>query len=177
MVANPAILPEFAARWEGVTAWETSPRPRQEVQRMTPFSLTFDCHDARAMATFWKIALAYDDAPPPRGWSTWQDWLEHFDVPEDEWEDGASIADPAGAGPRVGFIKVPEGKAAKNRLHIDLQAAGGRDQPAEAREPRIRTMVARLVAAGGSVLSEHRHDGQLDHVTMADPEGNEFCVV
>ena len=50
---------------------------------MTPFSLTFDCHDARALADFWKVALAYDDAPPPRGWATWDDWFDHFAVPED----------------------------------------------------------------------------------------------
>ena len=38
-------------------------------------------------------------------------------------------------------------------------------------------MVERLVTAGGSVLTEQEFEGQLDHVVMADPEGNEFCVV
>ncbi|MGZ5417875.1 MAG: VOC family protein, partial [Nocardioides sp.] len=73
--------------------------------------------------------------------------------------------------------KVPEGKTAKNRLHIDVQVGGGRDQPWQEREARILAKVETLLAAGGRVLREDRFQDRLDHVVMADPEGNEFCVV
>ena len=143
----------------------------------TEWTITFDCASAPVMAAFWKQALGYVDAPPPRGWDTWEDWLRHFDVPEDEWDDGAALVDPDGVAPRIGFIQVPEGKAAKNRLHLDVQVGGGRDQPWDEREKRITAKVAQLVGAGGSVLQEYREQHGLDHVVMADPEGNEFCVV
>lgn len=71
------------------------------------------------------MALDYVPAPPPTGWDTWEDWLRHFEVPEEEWADAASLIDPDGALPRVGFLQVPEGKPARNRLHIDLQVAVG----------------------------------------------------
>jgi Glyoxalase-like domain len=143
----------------------------------TPWTITFDCASAPAMAAFWKEALGYVDAPPPRGWDTWEDWLRHFDVPEDEWDDGATLVDPDGVAPRIGFLKVPEGKTVKNRIHLDVQVGGGRDQPWDERAERIEARVHRLVAAGGTVLQEFRGSEGLDHVVMADPEGNEFCVV
>ena len=143
----------------------------------TPWTVTFDCASAATMAAFWKEALGYVDAPPPRGWDTWEDWLRHFEVPEDEWDDGASLVDPDGVAPRIGFLKVPEGKTAKNRIHLDVQVAGGRDQPWDERERRITAKVQQLVAAGGTVIEEYRERHGLDHVVMADPEGNEFCVV
>jgi glyoxalase superfamily protein len=129
------------------------------------------------MASFWKVALGYVEAPPPEGFDTWEQWLTRFEVPEEEWDDGAALTDPDGAGPNISFLKVPEAKVAKNRLHLDVQVAGGRHQPWDLRERRIRDTVERLVTAGGSVLAEHEFEGRLDHVVMADPEGNEFCVV
>jgi hypothetical protein len=142
----------------------------------TPWGVTFDCHDAQAMAAFWTVALGYVDAPPPQGWDTWEDWLRHFDVPEDEWDDGASLVDPDGVLPRVGFLKVPEGKVAKNRLHLDLWVSGGRHVEAGERDRLIRAMVDRLLAVGGTVLENVNWDTTLDHVVMQDPEGNELCV-
>jgi hypothetical protein len=75
----------------------------------TRWSLTFDCHDAEAMARFWTVALGYVESPPPEGWDTWEDWLRHFDVPEEEWGDGASLQDPQGVLPKISFLRVPEG--------------------------------------------------------------------
>ena len=73
---------------------------------------------------------------------------------------------------------MPEGKTAKNRIHLDVQVGGGRDQPWDERAERIEARVQRLVAAGGTVLAGvPRSSDGLDHVVMADPEGNEFCVV
>ena len=143
----------------------------------TPWGITFDCANARVLADFWKVALGYVDAPPPTGWDTWADWARHFDVPEDEWDDGASLVDPDGAQPPISILKVPEPKTAKNRLHIDLRVAGGRHVDQAVRRERILRMVQRLVAAGGTVVREDMFDGHLDHVVMADPEGNELCVV
>ena len=143
----------------------------------TRWSLTFDCHDAEVMARFWTVALGYQDSPPPEGWDTWEAWLEHFGVPEEEWGDGASLQDPHGVLPKISFLRVPEPKTAKNRLHIDLQVSGGRHLDADKRTERIEEFAALLVAAGGSVAYRSMQDDHLDHITMADPEGNEFCVV
>ena len=137
-----------------------------------------DCDDALAMARFWAIALGYVEKAPPEEWDSWDDWLRHFDVPEEEWNDGAALTDPEGLLPAVSFSKVPEGKTAKNRLHLDLQVSGGRHLPAATRTERIESMVGRLIEAGATSLASYdQPDGSLDHVMMADPEGNEFCVV
>jgi len=92
-------------------------------------------------------------------------------------DDGAYIQDPAGARPGISFLKVPESKVVKNRVHLDVQAGGGRSEPWEVRWPRVTEAVGRLVAAGATVILEDVHDGTPDHVVMADPEGNEFCVL
>ncbi len=141
------------------------------------WTMTFDCADARSQADFWKLALDYVDARPPAGWSSWEEWAGHFGIPEDEWDDGAYIEDPDGVRPRISFLKVPEGKTAKNRLHIDIQAAGGRHQPQELREARIGEVTQRLLAAGASIAHKDCPAGVLDHYVLQDPEGNEFCVV
>jgi len=60
---------------------------------------------------------------------------------------------------------------------LDLQVSGGRAAPADARRRAIDATVERLVAAGATVLGEHLIGEDLDHVVMADPEGNELCVV
>jgi hypothetical protein len=137
----------------------------------TGIDLTFDCTNAQLMAAFWKAALGYVDEPPPAPFATREEWLAQFDLPEGESvDDGAWLCDPDGAGPRLSILEVPEPKTAKNRLHIDVRVPGhgGPDE----RWARIRAESERLVRAGASVLAEF--DGH--HMTMADPEGNEFCV-
>lgn len=126
---------------------------------------------------FWKTALGYVEAPPPTGFDSWEAWLTHFKVPEEEWGDGGSLVDPAGVLPNVGFLKVPEGKVVKNRVHLDLKVSGGRHIDQGLRRERILAMVDRLVALGGSVLHRDEFEGHLDHVVLADPEGNELCLV
>jgi hypothetical protein len=71
---------------------------------------------------------------------------------------------------------VPEGKAAKNRLHIDIRVAGEPPWDMAERERLIRAKVPELVALGATVVREEHYDGALGHVVMSDPEGNEFCV-
>lgn len=131
--------------------------------------LTFDCRDAARLAEFWKLALGYVDEPPPAPYATREEWLAQFDLPEDDG-DGAWLCDPAGVGPRLSILEVPEPKTAKNRLHLDIRVAGeGTD---DERWARITATADRLTAAGATRLQEFPGH----HVMMADPEGNEFCV-
>ncbi|WP_329378380.1 VOC family protein [Streptomyces sp. NBC_01716] len=143
----------------------------------TKWSLTIDCAHPAKLAEFWALALGYGEPPPPAGFSSWEAWLIDYGVPEEEWDDGAYLADPDGVGPTLSFLKVPESKVVKNRLHLDLRVGGGRDVPWETRWPRVLAEVERLTAAGATVIQEHELKGKPDHVVMADPEGHEFCLV
>jgi hypothetical protein len=143
----------------------------------TKWTITMDCADVKTMMSFWRLALGYVDPTPPEGWTSWDDWLRDMHVPEAEWGDGGGLDDPDGVLPDISFLKVPEGKTAKNRLHIDLQVSGGRHLDGEVRRARIDAKVTELTAAGATELDRQHDDGRLDHVVMADPEGNEFCVV
>ncbi len=144
---------------------------------MTTWGLTVDSAHPGELAKFWALALGYVESPPPEGFESWPDWLVRMKVPEEEWDDGAYLHDPSGLGPTLSFMKVPESKVAKNRLHIDVKAGGGRATPWDVRWPRVLEMVERLTAAGATVVREYEADGRGDHVWMTDPEGNEFCVV
>jgi Glyoxalase-like domain len=115
--------------------------------------------------------------PHRRGSGVGRSWLVHFGVPPDEWDDGAYIQDPDGVLPAISFMKVPEPKVVKNRVHLDVQAGGGRGEPWDVRWPRVTRRVEELVAAGATVIREDVQNGKPDHVVMADPEGNEFCVL
>ncbi|WP_433824828.1 VOC family protein [Actinoplanes sp. CA-015351] len=129
--------------------------------------LTFDTVDAEALAEFWKLALGYEDEPPPAPFATREDWVASFGEPEEDEGGGAWLQDPAGVGPRLCFLDVPEAKVAKNRLHIDVRVGKSADQ-----WERIVAKSEQLVAAGGRVRATF--DGH--HIVMIDPEGNEFCV-
>jgi hypothetical protein len=143
----------------------------------TRWTVTMDCAHPARMAAFWRLALGYMEASPPEGFVSWAEWFTHVGVPPEEWDDGAYIEDPAGEQASISFLKVPEPKVAKNRVHLDVQAGGGRSEPWEVRWPRVTEAVERLTAAGATVIREDVQDGIPDHVVMADPEGNEFCVL
>jgi hypothetical protein len=128
-----------------------------------------DTADAPRLAEFWKLALGYIDEPPPSPYASREEWLEQFDLPEDDGN-GAWLCDPDGVGPRLSLIDVPEPKVAKNRMHIDIRVSG--QSSPEQRWARITDHVDRLTTAGATVLWVD--DGH--HVRMADPEGNEFDV-
>jgi catechol 2,3-dioxygenase-like lactoylglutathione lyase family enzyme len=132
--------------------------------------LTFDCAGAVVLAEFWKLALGYEDEPPPAPFLTREEWVASFGEPEEDEGGGAWLRDPDGVGPRLVFLEVPEPKVAKNRLHIDVRV--GRDGSAEQVWARVEAKVAQLVGAGASVLTV----AGTHHVVLADPEGNEFCV-
>jgi predicted enzyme related to lactoylglutathione lyase len=104
-----------------------------------------DCHDPKALAPFWAGALGYVTV---------------------ESVDNYTLLTPDGRdGPNLLLQLVPETKAGKNRMHLDLHVA---DIEAEA---------ARLVALGAQRLED---SPSTEHgstwITMADPDGNEFCV-
>ena len=102
--------------------------------------------------------------------------LDYISEPGFDDPDCASIVDPAGVGPAIGFLRVPEGKAAKNRMHIDVRVAGEGPWDMAERAALIRAKVPQLVAAGATVVREEWYGDDLGHVVMLDPEGNEFCV-
>jgi hypothetical protein len=132
--------------------------------------LALDCHRPTELAEFWKLALGYEDEPPPAPFTTRAEWAAQFDDPEDDQEDGAWLHDPAGVGPKLFLQQVREPKTEKIRLHLDVRVS--LEASRSERWPAIMGKVARLVEAGGSVVREHPEH----HVVMADPEGNEFCV-
>jgi hypothetical protein len=138
----------------------------------TAVQLTFDCDDPIVLAEFWAATLHYEPDAPPAGFSSWPEWLASVGVPESEWNDGASIVDPDGHGPRLYFQKVPERKSVKNRIHLDLDIADPSD-PVAVRRDVVDEESARVAGLGGSVLVRVS-EGEHYHVMMADPEGNEF---
>ncbi|GAA4261599.1 VOC family protein [Dactylosporangium darangshiense] len=107
------------------------------------FGLTYDAVDAKAAATFWAAALG----------RTVADGADHNHAVVEAGDDPAT-------GPRIGFHRVPEGKTAKNRLHLDLISG---DFPAE---------LARLEALGAKQIASFDA-----WTTLADPEGNEFDLI
>lgn len=130
------------------------------------FQITIDCADADAMSRFWSTALGYVDEPPPAGYLSWEDFLRASDIPLPPAGAISAIVDPDGIGPRILFLRVPEPKTVKNRVHLDLRAGDDGDKHAKVDE---------LVRAGATQI--RRIDEQGDWwVVMADPEGNEFCV-
>jgi hypothetical protein len=144
----------------------------------TQWSLTIDCAHPAKLAEFWALALGYVQPPAPAGFGSWADWLTYHGVPAEDWDDGAYLADPAGVAPSLSFLKVPEPKVTKNRLHLDVQVGGDRDgTPWEIRWPRVLAAAERLVAAGATVIRTDIAQGRPDHMVMADPEGNEFDLI
>ena len=137
----------------------------------TKIQLVFDSADPRALGEFWKAALGYRTQAPPERFDDWDDWARA------QGEQSANaIEDPDGVAPRIFIQRVPEGKVAKNRLHIDLNVSGGPDVPLEERKVMVDKEVARLKALGASDARGAIEQRGEYWVRMNDPEGNEFCV-
>ena len=143
---------------------------------MSEIQVTFDCADPAAVATFWAEALGYRMPGPPGGFASWDQALEALGVPPERRNDASAVEDPEGRGPRLFFQRVPEGKTAKNRMHMDLNVGGGSVVPLDERKRRVNAEVARLKALGATdERGAIEKDGEY-WVRMNDPEGNEFCV-
>ncbi|MDP9864623.1 MULTISPECIES: VOC family protein [Streptosporangium] len=108
--------------------------------------VTFDCAQPYELATFWSEATG---------------WVIH---PDGGKEDDEILLQGA---LNMLFIRVPEGKTVKNRVHLDVTGSEGttRDQEVE-----------RLLGLGATVHDDRRNPDGTGWVTMLDPEGNEFCV-
>ena len=139
------------------------------------FQVTFDCADPDRVATFWAAALGYQKQPPPHGYESWQAFLAAQGVPEDQWDAASAVVDPAGIGPRLFFQRVPEPKANKNRVHLDLNVGGGPSVALEERRRRVDAEVERLMEVGAARQRSFDR-GHEYWVVMRDPEGNEFCL-
>ena len=126
------------------------------------------------MATLWTLGCDADD--PQRIAAFWAGALGYVAEPGYDDPDGASLVDPDGVGPAISFLRVPEGKTAKNRMHIDIRVAGEPPWDMAERERLIRGRAAELVAAGATAVREEFYGEHLGHTVMLDPEGNEFCV-
>jgi hypothetical protein len=140
----------------------------------TKIQVVFDAADPAKLASFWKVALRYDYEAPPEGYASWEDFGHAIGLPEERFGDQASLIDPAGEGPRIYFQRVPEGKTAKNRVHLDVRVAG-REVRGDQRQRLVEEQVARLAAAGATE-AWRVSDPRGSCVVMRDPEGNEFCV-
>ncbi|MFF4418795.1 VOC family protein [Streptosporangium sp. NPDC001559] len=108
--------------------------------------MTFDCARPHELAAFWSQATG---------------WEIHPETEPDG--DEVLVCGPT----NLLFIRVPEGKSVKNRVHLDVTGTGGttRDQEVE-----------RLAGLGATVHDDRRNPDGTGWVTMLDPEGNEFCV-
>jgi Glyoxalase-like domain len=143
-----------------------------------PFQLVIDCADPDRLARFWAAALGYELAPPPAGFPAWDDYYRDLGVPEEELGVGEDrIRDPQGNGPEIWFQVVPEIKAVKNRLHLDILASGERTDPFGTRRQRVDAEASRLAGLGATITRVLQQE-RLDHygIAMKDPEGNEFDI-
>lgn len=139
------------------------------------FQVTVDSSDPHSLADWWAETLGWEVEPSDEalirrmiseGHATEEDTKMHGTTLV--WKAGAAIRHPdrLPGSPRVLFQLVPEAKTVKNRVHLDVRV--GADN--------VESVVARLVARGATFL--HRgQQGPYTWVTLADPEGNEFCVV
>jgi hypothetical protein len=139
------------------------------------FQVTFDAANPGQLGRFWAAVLGYVEQPPPEGHASWQAFLDSVGVPPEERDTMYAVVDPDGSRPRLLFQKVPEGKTAKNRVHLDVNCGGGRDVPLEERTARVESESERLVGLGARRLGPGEEPGGY-WVVMADPEGNEFCL-
>jgi len=139
------------------------------------FQVTFDARHPPTLAEFWALALQYIVQPPPPGFDTWDAFLDEMEIPAERREDRAAVVDPQDKGPRVFFQKVPEGKTAKNRVHLDVSISGGPQADEATRRSRIEQHAALLTGAGATEVDRVEEFGEF-WIVMQDPEGNEFCV-
>ena len=137
--------------------------------------VTFDCANPDRVAQFWAMALDYKIQDPPPGFASWPDFLKAQNVPEEKWNSASALVDPEGKGPRLFFQKVPEGKAVKNRVHLDVNVGGSRAAPEPERRQRINQKVEQLIGLGAIKVGEFTQMGD-SWIIMQDPEGNEFCL-
>jgi hypothetical protein len=116
-------------------------------------TITFDAADPGLLAGFWEQVTGFHEDP------------EDPNLPEHT----EHLLLGHGGSPNLLFIRVPEPRQAKNRVHLDLMPA---DATAASRDAEIK----RITGLGAVLLADHREPGGSGWAVLADPEGNEFCV-
>jgi predicted enzyme related to lactoylglutathione lyase len=112
---------------------------------------SFDARDAYAQSLFWAQVLDFTEDPDDPNEPGHQECLIMS-------RDRSQL---------LLFITVPDSKTVKNRMHLDLRPADGtREEETE-----------RILALGASQLADHRRADGSGWITLADPEGNEFCIL
>ncbi len=138
----------------------------------TDFQVVLDCSAPHELADWWAEALGWQVEPQDEafirrmidaGFASEEDTVRHRGALV--WKEGAAINSPDPGRPRVLFQVAPEPKTVKNRVHLDLRVG----------DERREAEVARLVGMGATELWR-ASQGPHQWATMADPEGNEFCV-
>ena len=110
-----------------------------------------DCRDAYALSEFWRPILGY---------------VDHADDPNEPGHEECPIFDPE-TGHTLLFIEVPDPTPGKNKFHLDLRPrTGTRDEEVE-----------RVLGLGATLVADRREANGLGWVTLADPEGNQFCIL
>jgi len=109
----------------------------------TVISVMLDCNDLDKEAAFWKVILGLEEKM--------------------RFPDYIFLSRLSAKGPRLALQQVPEAKAVKNRMHLDLAAS----------DPEA--LIGQVLALGGARLQDHEMGG-FHWTVMADPEGNEFCI-
>jgi hypothetical protein len=135
--------------------------------------IVFDANDVPRLVAFWEQALGYQVQPPPLEFETWEDFARENGIPEEQWDGWGALIDPDGKRPRIFFQRVPEGKTAKNRVHLDVNVGEGLD--GEDRTMRVKQEADRLEGLGATRQREAFERGEF-WIVMQDPEGNEFCL-
>jgi len=135
--------------------------------------VTFDCTEPERVARFWCEVLGYVVPPPPEGFASWEE-VDRTLPPEQQGSAYACV-DPTGAGPRLFFQRVPEGKVVKNRVHLDVRVGTG--LVGDERLAALEAEADRLEALGATRFRLLRADGVNEScLVMQDVEGNEFCL-
>jgi predicted enzyme related to lactoylglutathione lyase len=113
---------------------------------------TIDCHDPERVARFWNEALRWGGVAVADGGL-------------------GAVCGPAGGGPYLEFVSVPEAKTVKNRVHLGLSAGT---------LPDLDDEIERLVGLGASIAWDEEFPAEVAavyrNVVLRDPEGNEFCL-
>lgn len=112
---------------------------------------TFNARNAYAQSLFWSQVLGWTEVP---------------DDPNEPGHQECMIIEPGGGG-RLLFIAVPDAKQLRNRVHLDLRPVDG------TREQEVQ----RLMGLGATLVDDRRVAGGAGWIVLADPEGNEFCIL
>ena len=133
--------------------------------------IAVDATNPHTLCDFWAAVLGFTVAVDEafvqsmidQGFAEPSDTIRHNGVLT--WADGAACTDPDDHLPRLYFQLVPEPKTQKNRIHLDVRVG----------EDNRQAEVDRIIALGATKLWDG-NQGPHSWVTLADPEGNEFCV-